>query len=56
MSRKESIIAALVGLFIGSILGYFVSLDMIEKSKQHEMLIIENCILHQELINCEESK
>lgn len=56
MSRKEETIAALVGVFIGCILGYFMSLDMVEKSKDHQLLIEENRILHQEIINCQESK
>lgn len=56
MSRKEEVIAALVGVFIGCVLGYFMSLDMIEKSKEHQLLIEENRILQQEIINCQESR
>jgi hypothetical protein len=56
MSRKEEIIAALIGVFIGSILGFFMSLEMIEKSKEHKLLIEENRLLHNELLNCEEGR
>lgn len=56
MSRKEEIIAALAGVVIGCVLGYFMSLDMIEKSKDHQLLIEENRNLHQEIINCQEGK
>jgi len=56
MSRKEKIVAALIGVFIGSILGYFMSLEMIEKTKEHKLLIEENRILHNELLNCQEGK
>lgn len=56
MSRKEEIIAALVGVFIGCLLGYFMSVDMIEKSKEHQLLLEENNILRQELFNCQENR
>jgi hypothetical protein len=56
MSRKEEIIAALIGVFIGSVLGYFMSLEMIEKSKEHRILIEENKLLHYELMKCEEGR
>lgn len=56
MSRKEEIVAALIGVFIGSVLGYFMSLEMIEKTKEHKLLIEENRILHNELLNCEEGR
>ena len=56
MSRKEEIIAALIGVLIGSILGYFVSLEIVENTKEHKLLIEENRILHNELLNCQEGK
>ena len=56
MSRKEEIIAALIGVFIGCVLGYFMSLDMIERSREHQLLIQENRILQQEIINCQENR
>ena len=37
------------------IVGYFISLGLIERSKQHELLIKENQLLHQELLNCQDS-
>ena len=55
MSRKNEIIASSIGVVIGCILGYFISLGLIERSKEHELLIKENQLLHQELLNCQDS-
>ena len=56
MSRKEEIICALAGVLIGCVFGNYMSLNMIEKSKEHRLLIEENRILQQEIINCQENR
>ena len=42
MKINESRIAAMVGIIIGCVLGYFMSLSMIREHKQCEMLRQEN--------------
>jgi hypothetical protein len=56
MSRKEEILCALAGVLIGCVFGYYMSLNLIKKSKEHQLLIQENHILQQELINCQENR
>jgi hypothetical protein len=42
MKMNENIIAAIVGIIIGCVLGFFMSLSMIREHKQCEMLRQEN--------------
>jgi len=56
MTTKEEIISALAGILIGCVFGYFVSQKIVEKSKEHQLLIQENRILRQQIMNCQESR
>jgi uncharacterized membrane protein len=42
MKMNENRIAALIGIIIGCVLGYFMSLSMIKEHKECEMLKQEN--------------
>lgn len=45
LTRKEEIIAALIGLVIGGVIGIFMSISYIEESKRYEALKEENRLL-----------
>jgi len=45
LTRKEEIIAALIGLFIGGVIGTFMSISYIKESKRYEELKEENRLL-----------
>jgi len=45
LTRKEEIIAAIIGLFIGGVIGTFMSISYIKESKRYEELKEENRLL-----------
>lgn len=45
LTRKEEIIAALIGLVIGGVIGTFMSISYIKESKRYEALKEENRLL-----------
>jgi len=53
LTRKEEIIAALIGLVIGGVIGIFMSISYIRESKRYEALKEENLLLKETLIQQE---
>ena len=45
LTRKEEIIAALIGVVIGAVIGIFMSISYIRESKKYEELKEENRLL-----------
>ena len=45
LTRKEEIIAALIGVVIGGVIGTFMSISYIKESKRYEELKEENRLL-----------
>ena len=45
LTRKEEIIAALIGVFIGGVIGTFMSISYVKESKRYEELKEENRLL-----------
>ena len=45
LTRKEEIIAALIGVVIGAVIGTFMSISYIRESKKYEELKEENRLL-----------
>jgi ABC-type antimicrobial peptide transport system permease subunit len=53
MTKKESIISALVGSVIGLVLGYFMSMSMLEDAEKCRLLVEENKMLQQMVMDCQ---
>jgi len=56
MKMNESRIAAIVGIIIGCVLGYFISSSMIREHKQCEMLRQENKMMQDMLYEVQNNK
>jgi hypothetical protein len=53
MTKKESIVSALVGSFIGLVLGYFASQYMWKEAEKCQILVEENKMLQEMIMDCQ---
>jgi hypothetical protein len=53
MTRKENVITALIGSVIGLVLGYFMSVSMLEDAEKCKVLVEENRMLQQMIMECQ---
>ena len=53
MTKKERIVSALVGSFIGLVLGYFISQSMWKEAEKCQTLAEENRMLQEMIMNCQ---
>lgn len=53
ITQKERVISAIIGIVIGSVLGYFMSLSMLEEAEKCKILVEENKMLQQMVMDCQ---
>lgn len=54
MTKKESLIAALVGSVIGLVIGYIMSCSMVADADKCRILVEENKMLQLMILECQE--
>lgn len=56
MSKREEVIAALIGSLIGLVLGYFMAMSILKDAEECKMVVEENRMLQQMIMDCQEGK
>jgi mannitol-specific phosphotransferase system IIBC component len=53
MTKKERIIASLIGVAIGSVLGFMMSMSMLKDAEKCRTLAEENRMLQEMIMDCQ---